>query len=76
MSPEQRQELRQRFQQFKSLPPQQQQHVREQFQRFKQMPPQKRQELRNRWRQMTPEQRRRVVQHVQRVALVGHRNLR
>jgi Protein of unknown function (DUF3106) len=62
MPPEQRQLLRQRWQQFKAMPPEQQQHVRESFSRFKQMPPERRMELRRQWREMTPEQRRRGVQ--------------
>jgi hypothetical protein len=63
MPPEQRQLVRQRWQQFKRLPPEQQQQVRESFQRFRQMPPERRMELRRQWNQMTPEQRRRAVQH-------------
>jgi hypothetical protein len=62
MPPEQRQLLRQRWQQFKALPPERQQHVREQFNRFRQMPPERRQQLRQQWRQMTPEQRHHVIQ--------------
>jgi hypothetical protein len=58
MPPEQRQLLRQRWQQYKSLPAEQQQHVRESFNRFRQMPPEKRMELRRQWRQMSPDQRR------------------
>jgi hypothetical protein len=61
MPPEQRQALRQRWQQYKSLPPEQQQRVRDSFNRFRQMPPERRQELRKQWRQMTPDQRRRVI---------------
>jgi hypothetical protein len=62
LPPGQRQLLRQRWQQFKSLPPEQQQRVREQYQRFRQLPPERRQELRRQWRQMSPEQRHRVIQ--------------
>ncbi len=62
MPPEQRQLLRQRWQQFKALPPERQQRVREQFNRFRQMPLERRQQLRQQWRQMTPEQRRSVIQ--------------
>ncbi len=62
MPPDQRQQLRQRWQQFKSLPPEQQQRVRESFNRFRQMPPDKRMELRRQWRQMTPAQRRGFIQ--------------
>jgi hypothetical protein len=61
MPPEQRQLLRQRWQQFNALPPERQQQVREQFNRFRQMPPERRQQLRQQWRQMSPEQRRRVM---------------
>jgi len=46
--------LRNRWQQFKSLPPEQQQRVRQSFQRFRQMPPEQRTELRRQWRQMSP----------------------
>ncbi len=62
LPPEQRQVLRQRWQQFKRLPPEQQQRVRENFRRFRQMPPERRMELRRQWRQMSPEQRRNVIQ--------------
>jgi len=62
MPPEQRQQLRQRWQKFQSLPPEQQQRVRESFNRFRQMPPEKRMELRRQWHQMSPEQRHRVLQ--------------
>jgi hypothetical protein len=44
------------------MPPEQQQRVRESFNRFRQMPPEKRTELRKQWRQMSPAQRRGVVQ--------------
>jgi hypothetical protein len=50
--------LRQRWQQYKSMPPEQQQRVRESFNRFRQMPPERRSELRRQWRQMSPAQRR------------------
>jgi hypothetical protein len=63
MPPEQRQQIRQRWQQFRSLPPERQQEVRESYNRFRQMPPERRQELRRQWHQMSPEQRRRSVQH-------------
>ncbi|HEY1775020.1 MAG TPA: DUF3106 domain-containing protein, partial [Solirubrobacteraceae bacterium] len=56
--------LRQRWQQFKALPPEQQARVRENFNRFRQMPPQRRMELRRQWRQMSPEQRRSVIQRL------------
>jgi hypothetical protein len=36
--------------------------VRESFNRFRQMPPEKRTELRKQWRQMSPAQRRGVIQ--------------
>jgi hypothetical protein len=62
MPPEQRQVLRQRWQQYKSMPQEQQQRVRESFNRFRQMPPEKRTELRKQWRQMSPAQRRSVIQ--------------
>ena len=50
--------VRQRWQEYKSLPPEQQQRVRESYQRFRQMPPERRSELRRQWHQMTPEQKR------------------
>jgi hypothetical protein len=62
MPQEQRQVLRQRWQQFKSLPPEQQQRVRENFHHFREMPPERRMELRRQWHQMSPEQRRSVIQ--------------
>jgi hypothetical protein len=43
------------------MPPEQQQRVRESFNRFRQMPPERRMELRKQWRQMSPEQRRRIM---------------
>jgi hypothetical protein len=62
MPPEQRQLVRQRFQQYKALPPERQQQVRESFNRFRQMPPERRMQLRQQWRQMSPEQRNHAVQ--------------
>jgi hypothetical protein len=62
MPPEQRQLLRQRWQEFKALPPERQREVRESFNRFRQMPLERRQQLRQQWRQMTPEQRHRAAQ--------------
>lgn len=62
MPPDQRQALRQRWQQFNSLPPEEQQRVRQNFQRFREMPPERRNELRRQWHQMSPEQRRSVIQ--------------
>jgi hypothetical protein len=62
MPPDQRQQLRQRWQQFRSMPPDQQQRVRESFNRFRQMPPERRMELRRQWRQMSPAQRHNMMQ--------------
>jgi Protein of unknown function (DUF3106) len=62
MPPEQRQLLRQRWQRFQSLPPDQQQRVRESFRRFREIPPERRRMLRKQWRQMSIEQRRKIIE--------------
>jgi hypothetical protein len=61
MPPDQRQQLRQRWEQYKSMPPDQRQRVQESFNRFRQMPPERRSELRQQWRQMNPVQRHSVM---------------
>ncbi|MEZ4485313.1 MAG: DUF3106 domain-containing protein [Syntrophotaleaceae bacterium] len=45
MSPEQRQELKQRYQQFQQLPPEKKQQLRELNKRLQQLAPQQKQEL-------------------------------
>ena len=60
MTPEERQEAKQRFKQWRSLPPEQQQQLRERYQQFRQLPPEQRESVRNarRWfRSLPPEQR-------------------
>ncbi|MGB6605066.1 MAG: DUF3106 domain-containing protein, partial [Steroidobacteraceae bacterium] len=46
------------------LSPGEQARVRENFHRFQQMPPARREMLRQQWRNATPEQRQRMVEHV------------
>ena len=62
LPPEQRQALRQRWQQFQALPPQQRAFVRQNFHRFQQLPPARRQMLMQRWHNATPEQRKEMVE--------------
>ena len=46
MTPEERQEAKQRFKQWRSLPPEQQQQLRERYQQFRQLPPEQRESVR------------------------------
>jgi hypothetical protein len=73
MPPEQRQLVRQRWREFKTLPPERQRQVRESFYRFRQMPPERRMQLRQQWRHMTPEQRHRAAGPGMRGAPPPHR---
>ncbi|TQV86276.1 DUF3106 domain-containing protein [Exilibacterium tricleocarpae] len=63
---DQRRHIRQRYQQFKQLQPDEQQRLRDIYAQFKDLPAAQRQSLRERWRQLTPEQRRKIKQRVRR----------
>ena len=64
LPPQQRSALRERWQRFQTLSPAEQARVRENFHRFQQLPPARREMLRQQWRNATPEQRQRMIQHV------------
>ena len=80
LPPEQRQQLRSRWQQFQALPPGEREAVRQNFHRFQQLPPAQRQMLRERWRNATPAQRKEMIQRARELhpakvppAHAGHR---
>ena len=58
LSPEQQQQLRERYQQFQQLPPEQRESVRNARRWFRSLPPEKRKELREKFQSMSPEERR------------------
>ncbi|HJR13457.1 MAG TPA: DUF3106 domain-containing protein [Rhodanobacteraceae bacterium] len=59
MTPEQRRQVRENARAFHNLTPEQRAKVSEAFRKFQSLPPEQRRALRERWRTMTPEQRRR-----------------
>lgn len=69
MSPQDRQRLTQREQQFKSLPPQKQQEMRQAVNNWNRMTPQQRDHIQNeilpRWKQMSPERQKAVSSRLQ-----------
>lgn len=58
LTPEQRENLRKRRDDFRSLPPEERERIRKAREKFRNMPPDKRQELKDKWKKMTPEERR------------------
>lgn len=59
MTPAQRRQLRENARAFRNLTPEQRAKVSEAFRKFQSLPPAERRALRERWRTMTPEERRR-----------------
>ena len=59
MTPEQRKKFRQRLKKFRNLPPEKRRKLRKYRNWFQQLPPKRKRELRKRWKNMTPEERRR-----------------
>lgn len=59
MTPEQRRQVRENARAFHNLTPAERAKVSEAFRKFQSLPPEQRRALRERWRTMTPEQRRR-----------------
>lgn len=62
MTPDQRRHARHGMQRFEHLSPEQRMQMRALFEQTRGLPPQQREALKQRWRQMTPEQRRAWVQ--------------
>jgi len=58
LSPEQRERIRKRRELFNSLPPEERQRIERAREKFRNLPPERRQELKEKWRKMSPEQRR------------------
>lgn len=70
LSPKQRQELQQRYRQFKEMPAAEQQKLRQRYDRFREMSPEKKQRMLERHRkfqQLTPEQREELHREWQRI---------
>lgn len=70
LTPAQRQELKQRYRQFKELPPAEQQELRQRYQRFRELSPEKKQrmlERHQRLQQLTPQQREQLRSEWQRL---------
>lgn len=57
LTPEQREKLRKRRDDFRSLPPEERERIRNAREKFRKMSPEKRQELKDKWKKMTPEER-------------------
>jgi Protein of unknown function (DUF3106) len=60
LTPEQRETLHKRRENFKSLPPEERQRIQKAREKFHNMPPEERQKLKDKWRSMTPEERQRA----------------
>jgi CHASE3 domain sensor protein len=58
LPPDQQQRLRERFQRFRQLPPEQREAIRNARQWFQTLPPERRKEMREKWRNMSPDERR------------------
>lgn len=63
LTPEQRETLHKRREDFKSLPPEERERIQKARKKFHNMPSEERQKLRNKWRSMTPEERQRAYKH-------------
>ena len=61
MTAEQRAAARERYQEFRRLPPGERRGMLDIYRRYRSMPPERRMELRQRFRELTPEQRRRCA---------------
>jgi hypothetical protein len=57
LPPERQGELRRRYEQFRQLPPEQQTRIRQEYQRFRQLPDDERRAVKERWRQLSPAER-------------------
>ena len=66
MTPEQREQARQRYERFRQLPPEQQERLRRRRDWFRNLPPERRAELRQRWQNMSPEERQQFRQKLRR----------
>lgn len=58
LPPERKERLQKKADQFQKLPPQEQEQVRERYKWYRDLPPEKRKMLREKWKSMTPDQRR------------------
>lgn len=60
LTPEQRDRIRERYRRFQELPLDQQARIRERHGWFKSLPPGERRELREKWKSMTPQERKQL----------------
>lgn len=58
LPPERQDELRRSYEKFRRLPTEQQQRIRQEYQRFRQLPDEERRAVKERWRQLSPAERR------------------
>ena len=65
LPPERKQELQQRYEQFRRLPADEQQRIRQEYSRFRQLPEGERRVVKERWRQMTPDERKEYRRQLQ-----------
>lgn len=63
LTPEQRETLHKRREDFKSLPPEERERIQKAREKFHNMPSEERQKLKDKWRSMTPEERQRAYKH-------------
>ncbi len=69
MSPEQRDQLRHRFNNFKQLPPERQERIRNRLKQFQKLPPEDQERLRHRWQRwqkMPPHEKQRMRKRFER----------
>ncbi len=63
LTPEQREKLQKRREHFKSLPPEERERIQKARDKFHSMPAEERQKLKDKWRLMTPEERKRAKKY-------------
>lgn len=61
MSPEQRKRLKERRERFESLSPSEKKRLKEARKKFKQLPPEERKRLKQKWKDLSPEERNKVI---------------
>ena len=63
LTPEERDKLHRRREDFKSLPPEERERIQKAREKFHNMSPEERQKVKDKWRSMTPEERQRAYTH-------------
>jgi hypothetical protein len=74
MTPAEREKLEKRREYFKSLPPEERQRIHQAREKFHNLPPEKREALKEKWRSMSPEQRREFHKKIGRDASFSEKN--